>query len=130
MKMFKSKLRRGLSLAMIAAMAFSPVASVPALASSHMDAPLITRDPAANTTDVYAFVNTGADGVKSLVVAMGVYPHETPGVGPNKYNFDETVRYELHVATGSDMMMGRPTTTFRFEFSTKYKTQKSILQSY
>jgi hypothetical protein len=27
-----------------------------AQASSHMDAPLITRDPSANTTDVYAFV--------------------------------------------------------------------------
>ena len=27
-----------------------------AQASSHMDAPMITRDPAANTTDVYAFV--------------------------------------------------------------------------
>ena len=29
-----------------------------AQASSHMDAPLITRDPAANTTDVYGFVQT------------------------------------------------------------------------
>ena len=29
-----------------------------AQASSHMDAPLITLDPAANTTDVYAFVST------------------------------------------------------------------------
>lgn len=130
MKVLKSKLRRGLTLAMMAAMAFSPVASVPALASSHMDAPLVTRDPAANTTDVYAFVNTGADGAKSLVVALSVYPHENPGVGPNKYNFDETVRYELHVATGADMMMGLPTITYRFEFKTKYKTQKSILQSY
>ena len=27
------------------------------IASSHMDAPLITLDPAANTTDVYAFVD-------------------------------------------------------------------------
>ena len=61
-----------------------------AQASSHMDAPLITRDPAANTTDVYAFVQN-ENGTKSLVTALGVYPHEEPGVGPNKYNFDDNV---------------------------------------
>jgi len=44
-----------------------------AQASSHMDAPLITRDPAANTTDVYAFVQD-ENGTKSLVTALGVYP--------------------------------------------------------
>ena len=31
--------------------------AAPARASSHMDAPLITLDDAANTTDVYAFVS-------------------------------------------------------------------------
>ncbi len=66
-------------------------------ASSHMDAPLITRDPAANTTDVYAFVR-GTNETKSLVTALGVYPHEEPGVGPNKYNFDDNVLYQIHVA--------------------------------
>src|SRR5437867_12318770 len=58
-----------------------------AQASSHMDAPLIVRDPAANTTDVYAFVQN-ENGIKSLVTALGVYPHQEPGCGPNKYNFD------------------------------------------
>ena len=70
----------------------------PALASSHMDAPLITLDPSANTTDVYAFVQQ-KNGVKALVTALGVYPHQEPGIGPNKYNFDDTVLYEIHVAT-------------------------------
>ena len=41
-------------------------------ASSHMDAPLITRDPSANTTDVYAFVDDKS-GAKSLVVGLSVY---------------------------------------------------------
>src|SRR5207247_2406580 len=56
-------------------------AATPVLASSHMDAPLIVRDPSANTTDVYAFVQV-ENGVKSLVTALGVYPHQEPGVGP------------------------------------------------
>jgi hypothetical protein len=72
-----------------------------ALGSSHMDAPLITLDPAANTTDVYAFVDQEGDQ-KSLVLALGVYPHEEPGIGPNKYNFDDNVLYEIHVALGPD----------------------------
>ncbi len=103
--------------------------NLPASASSHMDAPLITRDPSANTTDVYAFV-TEADGQKYLTVALSVYPHENPTVGPNKYNFDENVRYEIHIARGNDLTIGYPTLTYRFEFDTDFKNTKTILQSY
>src|SRR5262245_36582660 len=100
-----------------------------AYASSHMDAPLITRDPAANTTDVYAFVSQ-ENGQKYLVVALGVYPHEEPGIGPNAYNFDDNVLYEIHVATGRDLAAGRPTISYQFKFDTSYKNQKTILVSY
>jgi Domain of unknown function (DUF4331) len=100
-----------------------------AFASSHMDAPLITLDPSANTTDVYAFVRLAA-GQKVLVTALGVYPHEEPGVGPNKYNFDDNVLYELHVSTGSDVAAGRATFSYQFEFQTRYKNEGTILQSY
>ena len=73
-----------------------------------MDAPLITRDPSANTTDVYAFVTaTSERRPKYLVVALAVYPHEEPGIGPNKYNFDDNVLYEIHVATGRDVAVGQ-----------------------
>jgi hypothetical protein len=100
-----------------------------ARASSHMDAPLITLDDAANTTDVYAFVQEH-NGVKVLVTALGVYPFEEPGIGPNKYNFDDDVLYEIHVATGNDVAAGRTTFSYEFRFSTRYKNTKTILQSY
>ena len=103
--------------------------ATPAFASSHMDAPLIVLDPAANTTDVYAFVQDEG-GVKTLVTALGVYPHQEPGIGPNKYNFDPNVLYEIHVATGPDAAKGRATYSFQFQFKTTYKTQATILQSY
>jgi hypothetical protein len=125
-----AKFRRALVMALIGVMGITPMLSVPALASSHMDAPLVTRDPSANTTDVYAFVRPDANGVKALNLALGVYPHQNPGIGPNKYNFDDNVRYEIHVALGGDMAAGRPTVTFRFEFQTKFKSQKTLLQSY
>ena len=94
-----------------------------------MDAPLITLDPSANTTDVYAFVQNEG-GVKSLVTALGVYPHQEPGIGPNKYNFDDNVLYEIHVALGKDVAAGRPTLSYQFEFTTAYKNKGTILQSY
>src|SRR5262245_14590494 len=99
------------------------------LASSHMDAPLIVLDPAANTTDVYAFVDQD-NGQKSLVLALGVYPHEEPGIGPNKYNFDDNVLYEIHVALGPDVAAGRATLSYQFRFNTSFKNRNTILQSY
>lgn len=98
-------------------------------ASSHMDAPLITLDDAANTTDVYAFV-TQRDGVKYLTTAVAVYPFEEPGIGPNKHNFDDNVLYEIHLATGKDLAQGHPTMSYQFKFDTNYKNEGTILQSY
>ena len=101
-----------------------------ALASSHMDAPLITLDPAANTTDVYAFVGTQPGGGKALEVALGVYPFEEPGIGPNAYNFDPNVLYQIIVATGNDVAAGNDTVVYQFKFNTTYKSSSTILQSY
>jgi len=91
-----------------------------------MDAPLIVLDQPANTTDVYAFVSPGG----YLTTALGVYPHEEPGIGPNKYNFDPRVAYDIHVSTGNDVAAGRATYTYRFRFTTRYKNFDTILQSY
>jgi hypothetical protein len=104
-------------------------ASSPVHASSHMDAPLITLDDAANTTDVYAFLSH-QNGQKYLTTALAVYPHEEPGVGPNKYNFDDDVLYQIHVATGPDLAAGRATYSYQFRFTTKFRNSKTILQSY
>jgi Domain of unknown function (DUF4331) len=98
-------------------------------ASSHMDAPLIILDDAANTTDVYAFLSR-QNGQKYLTTALAVYPHEEPGVGPNKYNFSDDVLYEIHVATGSDLAAGRATYSYQFRFTTRFRNSKTILQSY
>ena len=103
--------------------------AAPARASSHMDAPLITLDDAANTTDVYAFVSQRY-GQKYLTTALAVYPHEEPGIGPNKYNFDDDVLYEIRVATGKDVAKGRTTQTYQFKFDTTYRNRNTILQSY
>jgi hypothetical protein len=94
-----------------------------------MDAPLITLDPAANTSDVYAFLST-RNNQKYLTVALGVYPHEEPGIGPNKYNFDDNVLYQIFLSRGADLATGADSVAYQFEFSTNYKTRDSLLQSY
>ena len=110
----------------LTALALSPNDAV---ASSHMDAPLITLDPAANTTDVYAFVST-IGTTQYLTTALAVYPFEEPSIGPNLYNFDPNVRYDILVATGSDLKSGRITYDYRFEFKTTYKNKDTIAISF
>jgi hypothetical protein len=116
-------------LRLVAAAGFLLIASSPVRASSHMDAPLIILDDAANTTDVYAFV-AQRHGQKCLTTALAVYPHEEPGVGPNKYNFDDDVLYQIHVATGPDVAAGKATFSYQFRFTTSFRNRNTILQSY
>jgi hypothetical protein len=115
-------------LAITALCAFSSF-NLSALASSHMDAPLITLDPAANTTDVYAFVSQ-VNGVKYLTAALAVYPFEEPSIGPNKYNFDDNVLYEIHLSTGTDLAEGEATISYQFAFKTTFKNENTIAQSF
>jgi Domain of unknown function (DUF4331) len=103
--------------------------SVAVQASSHMDAPLISLDDPANTTDVYAF-KSGDGNNNYLTTALAVYPFEEPGIGPNNYRFDPSVGYEIHVALGDHIKTGKPDLTYRFEFSTTYANVNTILQSY
>jgi len=100
-----------------------------ALASSHMDAPLITLDDPANTTDVYAFVSDD-DGARYLTTALAVYPFEEPGIGPNVYRFDDKVRYNIHVALGDDVARGRETLTYSFDFETTFANGATTLQAF
>lgn len=115
--------------ALLAASALTLLPTAKSLASSHQDAPLIIFDPAANTTDVYAFVSQSG-GQKYLEVALGVFPFEEPGIGPNKFNFDDNVRYSINVAVGDDLAAGRATYTYRFRFSSRFQNPNTVLYNY
>src|SRR5262245_51360051 len=67
-------------------------------ASSHREAPLIADDPAADNTDVYAWVKPGTHD-KLYVVANWI-PLEEPAGGPNFNKFSDEVRYEIHIGRG------------------------------
>ena len=95
--------------AAVLGIAFSYTAS----ASSHREAPLISNDPLADNTDVYAF-RSPCDTNKVALIADYI-PFELPNGGPNYYNFGENIRYEIHVdnnpATPGDDIIYRFTFT-------------------
>jgi uncharacterized protein (DUF2141 family) len=64
-------------------------------ASSHREAPLISNDPLADNTDVYAF-RSPTDPEKVILIANYI-PFEHPAGGPNWYTFGENIRYEVRV---------------------------------
>ena len=84
-----------------------------ASASSHREAPLIADDPAADNTDVYAFVSP--DRPDTVTIIANYYPFQDPAGGPNYFRFDPTVRYELKVDSDGDAVED---VTYRFRFST------------
>ncbi len=83
-----------------------------AFGSSHREAPLISNDPLADNTDVYAF-KSPTDAEKIILIANYI-PFEHPAGGPNWYNFGTNIRYEIHIdnktsTTGDDIV-------YRFTF--------------
>src|SRR3954464_4375494 len=99
-----------LYLALVAA-ALAWLGSRPAAASSHREAPLISQDPLADNTDVYAFVSP--DRPNSVTMLANFIPLEPPAGGPNFYAFDDSVLYEIHVENDGD---GREDLTYQFRF--------------
>ncbi len=83
------------------------------LASSHREAPLIAGDPAADNTDLYAFLDPN-DNTKLTIIANYV-PLEEPAGGPNFFPFDPNVRYEIKVDNNGD---GVADVTYTFKFRT------------
>ncbi len=85
-------------------------------ASSHRDAPLITEDPTADNTDVYAFVSTEPGRQDHVTLISNFIPLEEPGDGPNYYRFSDNVLYEIKVDTNGD---AKADLTYQFNFSTQ-----------
>lgn len=80
-----------------------------AAASSHREAPAISKDPAADNTDLYAWVQG-----QNLVVIAAYNPLEEPAGGPNFYSFSDEVLYEVHITRGPDSLEDASTYQIRF----------------
>src|SRR5439155_8075166 len=83
-------------------------------ASSHREAPLISEDPSADLTDLYAF--RSPDRQNTVTILANVIPGEDPAAGPNWYTFSPGARYNLKIDTNGD---ARADVTYQFQFRTK-----------
>src|SRR5688572_2378259 len=91
-------------------------------ASSHREAPLIADDPAADNTDVYAFVSP--DKASTVTLIANYIPFEDPAGGPNFFKFDPTVVYALHVDNDRD---AKEDVSYEFRFKTTVTNPNTFL---
>jgi hypothetical protein len=112
------RFRRLLSLVAALATLAAALGAVPGLlpsaeASSHREAPLITLDPYADNTDVYAFVSP--DRANTVTVIANYIPFEEPSGGPDFYRFDDNVLYQIRFDNNGD---ARVDLVIEFRFNT------------
>ena len=113
-KIFKKRIAIGISMALITATTFFVAyQSTDLTASSHREAPMISNDPVADNTDLYAFRDP-QDSNKVTIIAAYV-PAELPQGGPNYFSFGENVNYEIHVK--NDGTTAGDDITYRFTFT-------------
>jgi hypothetical protein len=102
--------------------AFVGVQVHPGGASSHREAPLISQDPMADNTDLYAF--RSPDRPDTVTIIANYIPLESPAGGPNFPAFDDSVLYEIHVDNDGD---AREDITFQFRFHTDTRDPDTFL---
>src|SRR5215467_984495 len=90
--------------------------------SSHREAPEITKDPVADSTDVYAFVSP--DRPDTVTLIANYIPLEGPAGGPNFYSFGDEVLYEIHVDNDAD---AQADITYQFRFQTMLTNPDTFL---
>ncbi len=109
-------------LCVVIALVIGAVVFSPLKASSHREAPLISQDPLADNTDVYAFVSP--ERADRVVLIANFIPLEFPSSGPNFWKFDDNVLYEIMVDNTGDAVED---ITYQFRFNTSVKNPNTFL---
>jgi hypothetical protein len=91
-------------------------------ASSHREAPLISQDPVADNTDLYAFVSP--DKTDTVTFVANYIPLEEPGGGPNFNSFGDDVLYEINIDNDGD---GEDNISYQFRFDTRIRNKNTYL---
>jgi len=90
--------------------------------SSHREAPEISKDPVADSSDLYAFVSP--DRPDTVTLIANYVPLQTPAAGPNFFEFGDDVLYEIHIDNNGD---GLPDITYQFRFRTELRDNNTFL---
>lgn len=90
--------------------------------SSHREAPEISKDPVADSTDLYAFVSP--DHPSTVTLIANYVPLQEPAGGPNFYEFGDDVLYEIHIDTNGH---SEPDISYQFRFTTQITDPDTFL---
>src|SRR5271157_1490706 len=90
--------------------------------SSHREAPEISKDPVADSTDVYAFVSP--DKPDTVTLIANYIPLQEPAGGPNFYEFGDDVLYEINIDNNGD---GSADISYQFRFNTHLQDPNTFL---
>ena len=90
--------------------------------SSHREAPEISKDPVADSTDLYAFVSP--DNPQTVTIIANYVPLESPDGGPNFYEFGDDVLYSINIDNNGD---GKPDVIYEFRFTNKITNPDTFL---
>jgi hypothetical protein len=90
--------------------------------SSHREAPEISKDPVADSTDLYAFTSFGHP--ENVTIIANYVPLQAPDGGPNFYEFGDDVLYEIKIDNNGD---GKAEVTYQFTFKTEVTNPNTFL---
>jgi hypothetical protein len=90
--------------------------------SSHREAPAISKDPVADSTDLYAF--RSPDNPDTVTIIANYLPLQLPAGGPNFYEFGDDVLYEIHIANNQEPLSN---ITYQFQFQTELTDPNTFL---
>jgi hypothetical protein len=91
-------------------------------ASSHREAPAISRDPEADNTDLYAFVSP--DHPSTVTFVANYIPLQDPAGGPNFNAFGDDVLYSINIDNVGD---GNDHVQYQFRFKTTIRNPDTFL---
>jgi hypothetical protein len=114
-KQIKSK---GAALRLLAAALALGTLGQGAMASSHREAPFITRQPKVDATDFYMFRSYEPGRAGFVTLIANYVPLQDPQAGPNYYEMDPDALYEIHVDNNGD---AKEDITFQFRFQNANK---------
>lgn len=101
---------------LVAAALATILLSSTATGSSHREAPLITKYPKVDNTDVYMFHSYEAGRRGYMTILANFQPFQDPAGGPNFYQMDEEALYTIHIDNDGD---AREDISFNFRFFNK-----------
>jgi hypothetical protein len=109
---------------LVAALCAGAAIQAPVHASSHREAPFITKQPKVDATDFYMFrsYEQGRDGYVTLIA--NYVPLQDAYGGPNYFMMDPDALYEIHIDNNGD---AKEDITFQFRFQNANKdTQLTV----